>query len=309
MNRLVFMGTPYFGELVLRALIGRYDIVAVVTQPDRKAGRGRKISIPAVKALALKHNLLVLQPATLRNTAVVQQLLDLNPDVIVVAAYGKILPTALLSLPKHGCINVHASLLPRHRGAAPIPAAILTGDRQTGVTIMLMDEGLDTGPMLSQVAVDIADDDTTGSLTEKLGQLGGKLLVETLPRWLTGGIIPQAQGDSPTPYARPLRREDGRIQWAEPAELIARKCRAFYPWPGAYTYWDKKEIKILRARSLPAETCSEAPGTVIQSSAGIAVTTGNGLLLLEQLQLAGKRPLPAMEFVRGQHTFVGSHLH
>ena len=305
MARLVFMGTPRFGELVLSALIDRYEIAGVVTQPDREAGRGRQMRTSAVKALAQQHGLRVLQPTTLRQPEVLHELADLGPDVIVVAAYGKILPASVLALPRHRCVNVHASLLPRHRGAAPIPAAILAGDAQTGVTIMIMAEEVDSGPILGQAKVDIAKDDTTGSLTEKLGQLGGTLLAETLPRWLAGEVTPLPQGSSPTPYARQLRREDGHIQWGEPAEMIARRCRAFYPWPGAFTHWGQRQIKVLRARPQAAES-GKAPGTVVQVGAQIAVITGSGLLVLDEFQLAGKRPLPALEFVRGQSAFVGA---
>jgi methionyl-tRNA formyltransferase len=304
-TRLVFMGTPRFGELVLSALVGRYDIAGVITQPDREAGRGRQLRASAVKALAEQHGLRVLQPATLRHPETLHELADLEPDVIVVAAYGKILPASVLTLPRHCCINVHASLLPRHRGAAPIPAAILAGDAQAGVTIMIMAEEVDSGPILSQAGVEIAEDDTTGSLTEKLGQLGGTLLAETLPKWLAGEVAPKPQGSSPTPYASQLRREDGRIDWREPAEMIARRCRAFYPWPGAFAHWGQRQIKVLRARPRDAAG-SKAPGTVVQVGADIAVATGHGLLVVEELLIAGKRPLPALEFVRGQRAFVGA---
>jgi len=308
-NRLVFMGTPRFGQLILEALLGHYEIAAVVTQPDREAGRGRRIAISPVKALALGHDLPVLQPQKLRQPEVIQQLLALAPAVIVVAAFGQILPVSILSLPKHGCINVHASLLPRHRGAAPIPAAILAGDEQTGVTIMLMDEGLDTGPILSQATVDIAPEDTTASLTEKLGRLGGQLLLNTLPCWLAGEITPKGQDESQATYARLLRREDGRINWTEPAVQIARRCRAFHPWPGAFTLWGDRELKVLRARPLSANTSGELTGKVVRVNSEIAVVTGSGLLILEELQLAGKRPLSAEEFVHGQRKFVGSLLY
>jgi methionyl-tRNA formyltransferase len=306
MARLVFMGTPRFGELVLSALVAHHDIVAVVTQPDREAGRGRKMSASAVKALALRHGLPILQPTTLRSPELLQHLRSLEPDVIAVAAYGKILPSAVLSLPGCGCLNVHASLLPRHRGAAPIPAAILAGDSRTGVTIMRMEEGLDTGPILTQAGLDIGSDDTTAALTEKLGSLGGQLLVETLPRWLAGEIPPEVQGISPTPYAAQLRREDGHICWTEPAEMIARRCRAFYPWPGAFAQWGERELKILRAQTSTGEAHRQAPGTVVDFSSGIGVVTGAGLLILNEVQLAGKRPMPAHSFVIGQRGFVGS---
>nr|MBC7244838.1 methionyl-tRNA formyltransferase [Chloroflexota bacterium] len=306
MERIVFMGTPRFGQLILEALIGHYEVVAVVTQPDREGGRGRKVIIPPVKALALAHNLSVLQPVKVRQPEFVQQLHDLAPTAIVVAAFGQILPPTILSLPPYGCINVHASLLPRHRGAAPIPAAILAGDAQTGVTIMLMDEGLDTGPILGQAALEILPDDTTASLTERLGNLGGQLILDTLPRWLAGEITPQKQDDRLVTYSKLLRKEDGHIRWTEPAELIARKCRAFYPWPGAFTFWGERELKVLRARPCLAPYPERIPGKVIRVNSEIAVVTGEGLLVLEEVQLAGKRPLTGPEFVRGQRDFVGS---
>jgi methionyl-tRNA formyltransferase len=306
MDRLVFMGTPRFGQMILEALLGDYEIAAVVTQPDRRAGRGRKTMIPPVKDLALERSLPVLQPQSLRRGEVVRQLRDLAPTMIVVAAFGQILPPSLLSLPKHGSVNVHASLLPRHRGAAPIPAAILVGDRQTGVTIMLMDEGLDTGPILSQAAVDIMPEDTTASLTEKLGQLGGQLLLDTLPRWVAGDVTPMKQDESQATYARLLRRQDGRIDWMEPAERIARRCRALYPWPGAFTFWNGKRLKVLSGHPLSVNVPAEVPGTVVQFDSKIAVVAGEGLLILEKLQLAGKRSLSAEEFARGQRGFVGA---
>jgi len=309
MVRLVFMGTPRFGQMILEALIGHYEIAAVVTQPDRKAGRGRKMMISAVKALALEHNLPVLQPRSLRQEEIVQQLRNLAPTVIVVAAFGQILPTSILSLPQHGSINVHASLLPRHRGAAPIPAAILAGDEQTGVTIMLMDEGLDTGPILSQATIDITPEDTTASLTEKLGQLGGQLLLDTLPCWLAGRVTPRKQDESQATSTRLLRREDGHIDWTEPAEQIARRCRAFHPWPGAFTFWRGKRLKVLSARPLSVDVPGETPGKVVQFNSNIAVVTGEGLLLLDKLQLAGKRPLSAEAFAHGQRDLVESLLH
>jgi methionyl-tRNA formyltransferase len=305
-HRLVFMGTPRFGQIILAALLGHYEIVGVLTQPDRKAGRGRKVAISPVKALALENDLPLLQPRTLREEAVVEQLRQLEPAVIVVAAFGQILPPSILSLPSYGAINVHASLLPRHRGAAPIPAAILASDERTGITIMLMDEGLDTGPILSQQSLEITAQDTTPSLTEKLGHLGAELLLDTLPRWLAGEVSPQQQDDGQATYAPVLRKEQGRIDWSAPAELIARRCRAFYPWPGAFTTWQGERLKVLAAHPISAEPSSEVPGSVMQFDSDIAVVTGEGLLVLEELQLAGRRPASAQDFAHGQRTFVGS---
>jgi len=305
MERIIFMGTPRFGQMILEALIGRYEIAAVVTQPDEGAGRGRKVTISPVKATALAHNLPLLQPPKVRQPEVVEQLQGLTPAAIVVAAFGQILPPAVLSLPPHGCINVHGSLLPRHRGAAPVPAAILAGDKETGITIMLMDAGMDTGPMLSQASLDIAPDDTTASLTEKMGHLGAQLLLETLPRWMAGQITPQKQDDSQATYTRLLRREDGRIRWTDTAEEIGRHCRAFYPWPGAFALWGEQQLKVLQARPV-AQSIAAAPGTVVQVHAQVGAVTGGGLLVLEQVQLAGKRVMPIGDFVRGQRDFVGA---
>jgi methionyl-tRNA formyltransferase len=306
MDRIIFMGTPRFGQVILEALIGRYEIAAVITQPDEEAGRGRKVSISPVKATALAHNVHLLQPPKIRHPEVVQQLRELAPAAIVVAAFGQILPPAILSLPPHGCINVHGSLLPRHRGAAPVPAAILAGDKETGITIMLMDAGMDTGPMLSQASISIAPDDTTASLTEKLGDLGVRLLLDTLPHWMAGEIEPQKQDDSRATYTKLLRREDGRIRWSDTAEEIGRHCRAFYPWPAAFTLWAEQQIRVLRARPAATTVPGQAPGTVVQLHSQVGVVTGEGLLMLEEVQLAGKRAMPVEDFVRGQRSFVGA---
>jgi methionyl-tRNA formyltransferase len=306
MARFVFMGTPRFGQMILEALIGHHDIVAVVTQPDSEAGRGQRVNVSAVKALALAHNLPVLQPVKVRHPEVVEQLRNLRPAAIVVAAFGQILPPSILSLPPHGCINVHGSLLPRHRGAAPVPAAILAGDKETGITIMLMDAAMDTGPMLSQASIGIAPDDTTASLTEKLGGLGARLLLDTLPHWMAGEVMPEQQDDSRATYTRLLRREDGHIRWADTAEGIGRQCRAFYPWPGAFAFWGEQQIKVLLARPVATQFPGEQPGTVVQLHSQVGVVTGDGVLVLEQVQLAGKRVMPMEDFVRGQRTFVGA---
>ena len=306
MDRIIFMGTPHFGQIILQALIGRYEIAAVVTQPDEGAGRGRKVTISPVKALALVHNLPVLQPVKVRQPEVVEQLRSLAPAAIVVAAFGQILPPSILSLPPHGCINVHGSLLPRHRGAAPVPAVILAGDKETGITIMLMDAGMDTGPMLSQASIGIAPDDTTASLTENLGALGAQLLLGTLPRWMAGEVTPEKQDDSLATYTRLLRREDGHIRWADTAEGIGRQCRAFNPWPGAFAYRGGQQIKVLRARPVATQFPGEPPGTVVQLDAQVGVVTGDGTLVLEQVQLAGKRAMSIEDFVRGQRNLVGT---
>ncbi|MCS6844359.1 MAG: methionyl-tRNA formyltransferase [Caldilineales bacterium] len=308
MVRVVFMGTPAFAVPSLaRLATGDYDLVAVVTQPDKPSGRGLQLAISPVKAFALAQGIPVLQPPTLRDPAAVAELAALRPDVIVVAAYGQILRPDVLNLPRHGCINVHASLLPRWRGAAPVQAAILAGDQVTGSTIMLMDEGMDTGPILAQAALAIHPDDTGGTLTERLAQQGADLLAETLPRWLAGEITPQPQDGRLATVCRPLRKEQGIIDWSRPAEEIARAVRAYNPWPAATTTWHGQALKVLRARAV-AEQLGDEPGRVVAWDGAPAVVTGDGLLRLEEVQLAGRPAVPAAAFVRGHRDFVGSRL-
>lgn len=306
--RVAFMGTPEFAVPILQGLLAEHEVLAVVTQPDRPAGRGRALKPPPVKALALAHGLPVFQPTKLRgDTSLLERLRDLAPQVIVVAAFGMLLPPEFLALPPKGCLNVHASLLPRHRGAAPIPAAILAGDRETGVTIMLMDEGLDTGPILSQAPCPIREDDTAGTLSERLAQLGRDLLLETLPKWITGEIVPRPQDEEAATYAPPVRVADAEILWTKPAERLAREVRAFHPWPGSYTFWQGQRLKVLRAR--PAEgDVDGVPGQVVLLEGRLGVITGDGILVLEEVQPAGKRPMAAEAFLRGQRGLVGSTL-
>ncbi|MBM4464043.1 MAG: methionyl-tRNA formyltransferase [Chloroflexi bacterium] len=306
MERLVFMGTPDFAVPVLKALIGRYEIVGVVARPDQRVGRGHRVEPPPVKIVAMVHDLPVLQPPRLRQPEVVAELRALAPEVMVVAAYGQILPAEVLAIPPRGCLNVHASLLPRYRGAAPIAAAILAGEEETGVTIMLMDEGMDSGPILSQATCSISPQDTRESLTAKLAQLGADLLMDTLPRWLAGAIEPQPQDHRQATYSRIIAKQDGLIDWTQPAVEIWRRCRAYYSWPGSYTYWRGKVLKVLRAQALPHWSGGGEPGQVMALDEGLAVATGEGALLLDEVQLAGKRALDAEDFARGQRDFVGS---
>jgi methionyl-tRNA formyltransferase len=306
MERLVFMGTPDFAVPVLKALIGRYEIVGVVTQPDRRVGRGRKVEASPVKVVALANGLPVLQPPSLRRPDAVAELRVLAPDVIVVAAFGQILRAEVLGIPPKGCLNVHASLLPKYRGAAPIAAAILSGEEETGVTIMLMDEGMDTGPVLSQATCPISPQDTRESLSAKLAQLGADLLMDTLPRWLAGAIEPQPQDHSQATYSRIIAKQDGLIDWSQSAVEIWRRSRAYYPWPGSYTYWRGKLLKVLRAEALPHWLGEEEPGQVMALREGLAVATGEGALLLSEVQLAGKRPLNVGDFARGHGDFASS---
>ncbi len=308
MARLIFMGTPRFAAPILESLIENYEVVGVVTQPDRAAGRGRKMTAPPVKKVALAHGLSVLQPASLRRSEAVAELVDRAPDVIVVAAYGQILPRQVLDIPPHGCLNVHASLLPRHRGAAPTAAAILAGGEVTGVTIMLMEEGLDTGPILAQAECQITSQDTTESLSAKLAVLGAELLGRILPRWLRGEIEPHPQDESQATYSPMISKEKGLLDWSRPALELWRQVRAYHPWPGMYTYWKGKRLKVLGARPLLTWKSSEEPGQVLSLPEGLAVITGKGALLLEEVQLAGKRRMSGAEFARGQKGLVGARL-
>lgn len=304
--RVLFMGTPGFAVPSLQALVeAGYDVVGVVTQPDRPAGRGRRLMAPPVKEAALALELPVLQPQTLRHPEIVHQLRELAPDVVVVAAYGEILRPEVLAIPPHGCLNLHASLLPRHRGAAPVVAAILAGDEVTGITIMLMDEGMDTGPILTQSSMPVSSDDTAGALMEKLSYLAADLLIETLPAWLAGEIMPQPQDHEQATYHKLVRKQDGLVDWSLPAVEIWRRVRAYHPWPGAYTYWQGRLLKILRAQPLDDWAGPGSPGEVIRTDQGIVVVTGQGALLLEEIQMAGKRPMSVEDFVRGRRDLIG----
>ncbi len=305
---IVFMGTPEFAVPSLEGLVSSgHQVVAVYTQPDRPVGRGRSPAPSPVKKAALKLGLLIIQPTSLKSAEVVAQLADFQPDVIVVAAFGQILPRSVLNVPKYGCVNVHPSLLPKFRGASPVAAAILAGEESSGVSIMLMDEGLDTGPVLAQAVVPISPQDNTGSLTEKLSHIAARLLQETLPRWLSGEITPQPQNGAEATYSGQFTKDDGRIDWRSPAVDIWRRVRAFNPWPGCYTEWQGKQLKILEAVPLPGEG-SLGIGKVIsldKKDAAFGIGTGDGILGVLKVQLEGKKVMAASEFWRGQRDFIG----
>ncbi len=306
MARVSFMGTPHFAVPTLLALGESHQVVGVVTQPDRRAGRGRKLVASPVKEAALARGWPLFQPATLRSPDAEAHLADWDPDVIVVAAFGQILHQPVLNLPPHGCLNVHASLLPRYRGAAPIAAAILDGETVTGVTIMCMDEGLDTGPILAQAECPITPVDTTATLTAKLADLGAELLVATLSAWLAGQIDARPQDDSLATYCKPLEKADGHLDWTQAAAHLDRQVRACDPWPGAYTTWQGQRLKVLRARARPGWQGQARPGQVIELNGAIGVVTGQGVLQLVEVQLAGKKPMTAEVFARGQRDLLGN---
>lgn len=320
--RLVFMGTPEFALPSLRRLVqDGHDVVGVYTRADQPAGRGRTLTPPPVKTAALELGLPVFQPAGLRRPEAVEELAALRPDVIVVCAFGQILRQPVLDIPPKGAVNVHPSLLPRHRGATPIQTAILTGDEKTGVTIMLADAGMDTGPILRQRSLAVSPWDSADSLGEKLFRLAADLLSETLPLWLAGEIEPQPQDEAQATYTSLIEKEDGAIDWTRPALDIWRQVRAMNPRPGAYTVLDGEMLHIWEAWPLPEEGGASEPGTVLPLSPAqseklppetqqeaLAVQTGEGLLVLLRLQRAGRRALPAAEFARGQRDLFGHRL-
>ncbi len=298
------MGSPEFSLPALRRLAERFPVVGVITQPDRPAGRGRALRPPPVKRLAEDLGLPVIQPRRLRAPEAMDKLREWAPELIVVAAFGQILRPDVLELPRYGCVNVHASLLPRWRGAAPIQAAILNNDAETGITIMLMDQGVDTGPLLSQRALPILPQDTAGALGERLSQLGGELLFETLPPYLSGEIQAQPQEQHGVTYAPILKKEDGRLDFSQPAEQLERRVRAFNPWPGAFMEWKGQPLKIHRARAVAGSNWN-VPGSRCSYDGLPAVGARQGLLVLEQVQPAGKRAVSGRDFLHGARDWEG----
>jgi methionyl-tRNA formyltransferase len=306
---IVFMGSPRFSVPSLEQLvIAKYDIAAVYTQPDRPAGRGRTVLASPVKESALKYGLTVVQPEDFRSPESISQLANLKPDIIVVCAYGQILTQAVLDVPPYQCVNVHFSLLPKHRGASPVASALLSGDEFTGVSVQLVRRKLDTGPLLASAALPIAAGDNTGTLTDKLSIIGAHLLQEALIGWLRGEIIPREQDEAGANYFSQIKKEDGEIDWRQPAENIWRRVRAYNPWPGCYTTWKGKQLKINEAVVLTGGGTKD-PGKVVniegrQDAAGII--TGDGILEVLELQLEGKRAMKTGEFLRGQRSFIAS---
>jgi methionyl-tRNA formyltransferase len=323
--KIVFMGTPDFSVGTLEAILeAGHEIAAVVTQPDKPKGRGGAMQAPPVKQAALAHGLTVWQPKRIREEGFQEQLRALQPDAIVVVAFGQIIPRSILELPRYGCINVHASLLPRYRGAAPIQWAVIDGEERSGVTVLRMDEGLDTGDMLAKREVILAPDETGGSLFEKLSAAGAGLLTETLEALENGTVHPEKQPeDSPTAYARMIRKEDGRIDWSRDAVSLERLVRGLDPWPSAYTSLDGKTLKIWKAEALPAGAAVAGAGqpekghgaadlpagtvTAVDRN-GFTVLTGNGGLRILEVQLEGRKRMDAGAFLRGFALETGKRL-
>jgi methionyl-tRNA formyltransferase len=313
--RILFLGSPEFALPSLRALIeSEHEIVGVVTQPDRPAGRGRRLQPPPAKALALEHGLPVFQPERVNAPDALAAFGALAPDALVVAAYGQILKQPLLDLPKRGALNVHASLLPRYRGASPVAAAILAGEDEAGVSIIEVVLAVDAGPVLAQRSLPVEAEDTSGTLTHKLAELGGPLLIEVLPAWERGELVAQPQDDARSSYAPQVRREDAIIDWSLPAVEVWWRVRAYNPWPVATTFVADEPLRILEAWPVHGRTDSP-PGTVTPlpagdapEGAGFAVVCGQGLLAVVRAQRAGKRAMPGNELLRGWRELLGKRL-
>lgn len=302
--RTIFMGSPEFALPTLQALSQHTQLVGVVTQPDREAGRGRKLTPPPVKILAEELGVEVFQPKSLRSEFAYTQLTQWKPELIIVAAFGQILRQIILDIPAFGCINVHASLLPRWRGAAPINAAILHGDTETGITIMKMDAGLDTGPFLSKRAISITSQDTAGTLSNRLAVLGSELLIDTLPRYLSGEISPFPQPEEGSTYAPMLSKKDGELDFNKPAEHLSRMVRAYDPWPGTFTYWKGQPLKILEAFSIPQTLGNPGEHRTVESLP--AISTQAGTMVIQKLQPAGKKPMAGNVFLNGAKDWTTS---
>ena len=319
MLRVIYMGTPYFAVPALKALIEGsapgmilpegYEIVTVVTRPDKPAGRGREVAFSPVKQTAQSYGIPVWQPGSFKKQENGQALAAYKADLYIVAAFGQILPQMVLDQPCHGTLNIHASLLPKYRGPDPITEAILQGDEETGISIMLLDAGIDTGPVLMRHKVPISNGDTLGSLTIKLAELGAQTLREALPLWIAGTIQPEPQNEMYAIHTRMRQKEDGKINWEKPAAALARQVRAFMPWPGSYTFWRGKMLKIIASHPYSVEVADSVPGTaLVREEAGhrvLAIATGSGFLVVKQLQLEGKRGMSAEEFLRGYGQIVG----
>ncbi|MDD5311725.1 MAG: methionyl-tRNA formyltransferase [Dehalococcoidia bacterium] len=308
--KAVFMGSSAFALPALAALVSdQYDVIAVYTQPDKKAGRGQHIMSCPVKQYAVTKGLTVIQPENFRDHDAVAKFEALKPDIVIIAAYGQILPEAILAVPVYKCINIHPSLLPRYRGPSPIAEAIKNGDAVTGVTIMLVEKKVDSGPILAQRQITIKEEDTTDILSEKLAELGAQLLIETIPRWVSGNIIPLAQGECNASYTKMALREDGELDWKLPAIQLWRNVKAYHPWPGCFTTWKDRRLKITKVIPLPAQnggTVGEVSTLSRTEPASIAVRTGDGLLGIICVQPEGKREMTAEEFIAGHHDFIGS---
>jgi methionyl-tRNA formyltransferase len=300
--RILFMGSPQFAIPGLRALASNYNLIGVLTQPDRPAGRGKKLRPSPVKVVSEELHLNILQPRRLRDDDSIQQIQELQPDLIIVAAYGQILPQKILDIPSHGSLNIHASLLPRWRGAAPIQAAILHGDEETGISIMLMNAGLDTGPVLSQTKLTIETHETAGDLSNRLAAAGADLLIETLPDYLKGEIKPTPQDDRLATYAPMIKKSEGALDFSKTSTQLSNQVRAFEPWPTSYFSWEGQRIVVKKAYAKAWKKYE--PGCVILVEPYPAITTSDGVLVLEEIHPAGRKVMSGEAFLRGSPDFI-----
>ena len=304
--KIIFIGTAEFGLPIFNALAEdeNFEIILAISQPDKPVGRKQIITSPPIKIAAEKNNITVLQPEYIID--IKEKISRLKPDLIIVAAYAQLIPEEILNLPKYGCLNLHASLLPKYRGAAIIQAAILNGDEQTGLTIIKMDKGLDTGPILAQIAINIDSKDTAGTLYNKLSGASADFLIKTLKKYLAGKITPEPQNSSQASYVKILAKSDGLINWSKPAAYLEKFIRAMNPWPVAWTWWDGKQTKIISAQSQTIEINSYKPGKTLKYNSGLAVQCGRDALIITSLQLEGKNALTSEEFLRGYKDFIGN---
>lgn len=304
-QKIIFMGTSEFAVPVLKKLIKNYQVISVFTQPDKPIGRKKELSKSPIKKVAQENNLKIIQPKSLKDEKVVNQIRELNPDLIIVVAYGQIIPQKIIKISKFGIMNIHPSLLPKYRGASPIQTAIMNGEKETGVTIMLIDEKMDHGPILAQEKINIGDDNYI-KLSEKLSEIGANLLIKILPDYFSGKINPQEQDHTKATFTKIITREDGQIDWHKSAKEIGCQFRAFTPWPGVFTFWNNKRLKITK---LTISEINKQDGLVfLTSDEEVAIGCGMGSIIISKLQLEGKKEMRAKEFILGYPDFIGSRL-
>lgn len=311
--KIIFFGTPKFAAGVLNSLINNnFNIAAVFTQPDKKLGRRQEIVFSPVKKLAIENGIKVFQPTNLKDIKVIREIKAVGADLFVVAAYGKILPKEIIEIPKYGAINVHASLLPKYRGASPVQCAILAGEKETGITLMLMNEKMDEGDILIQEEIKIGENETVEKLMERLEGLAARMIVKFIPNWIKGKIKPVPQNHKKATYCKPILRQDGKIDWNSDADEIYRKWRAYHPWPGIYAFYKTKNsfkrLKLIKIGVLPNIETGEKRGKIIKYNHNIAVQAKNGLIILKKIHLEGKKETEVDEFLRGDASFIGSSL-
>jgi len=308
--KIIFFGTPKFAAVILKSLLdNKFDMAAVFTQPDKKVGRKQEVAYSPVKDLAQKNKIEIFQPQSLHDNELVEEIKKIEPDLFIVAAYGKILPNIILEIPKYGAVNVHGSLLPKYRGASPVQCAILAGEKETGITLMKMNEKMDEGDILLQEKIKIDEKDTTDVLMEKLAELGAKITVAFVPNLIKSNIKSVRQEHGKATYCKPVKRDDGKIDWSNTAEEIYRKWRAYFPWPGIFSDLkiknQSKRLKLLGIEIVADMETGEKPGKIVKYNRGIAVQTKKGLIALKKIQLEGKKEMDVNDFVRGFPEFVG----